>query len=173
MPPAGWHPLAEPTRPYTSRAQHRVHEKLPNPTGWRGTELSVTISGAWSTYVPGWFLASMLPLQHRRGPTRPAAFVAARYKPRIVAYLTQLAMITPYAQLGLRCADSRTPPATDEATCSTSATRVAHSPIRSACTATQARSRRVTTSACGLRGGPRRCRSHPKRRSTILRRSTT
>lgn len=27
-----------------------VHEKRPNPDGWRGAELQVTIEGNWTTY---------------------------------------------------------------------------------------------------------------------------
>lgn len=49
------------------------HTQAPNVEGWRGTKVSVTIEGAWTTY-----------------------------KHRVVAYLRQLAVITPYAHLVLR-----------------------------------------------------------------------
>jgi DNA topoisomerase VI subunit B len=48
------------------------HEQSENTEGWIGTEISVTISGAWSTY-----------------------------KARIMSYFQQLAVITPYAELTL------------------------------------------------------------------------
>ena len=44
-------------------------QKEPNPEAWRGTELSLTIEGAWSTY-----------------------------RSYILRYLRQIAVITPYAQ---------------------------------------------------------------------------
>jgi len=49
------------------------HTQVANVGGWRGTKVSVTIEGAWTMY-----------------------------KHRIVAYLRQLAVITPYAHLVLR-----------------------------------------------------------------------
>jgi DNA topoisomerase VI subunit B len=52
-----------------------VHEKLPNPQGWRGAEISVTVGGNWTTY---------------RG--------------KVLAYFQQLAVITPYASLKLKFA---------------------------------------------------------------------
>ena len=48
------------------------HEKIPNDEGWVGTEMEVLIAGNWTTY-----------------------------KARIVRYLQQLAIITPYARLKL------------------------------------------------------------------------
>ena len=48
------------------------HTKRPNKDGWMGTELELLIAGNWTTY-----------------------------KSRIVTYLQQLAIITPYAQLEL------------------------------------------------------------------------
>lgn len=46
-----------------------VHEKRPNPEKWRGAELQVTIEGNWTTY-----------------------------RAKIINYLRQMAVITPYAQ---------------------------------------------------------------------------
>ena len=53
----------------------RVHacEKLPNPEGWHGTEISVLIRGSWSSY-----------------------------RNKIITYLRQLAVITPYSELCFR-----------------------------------------------------------------------
>ncbi len=49
------------------------HEKLPNTQGWKGTEVQVTIAGNWKTY-----------------------------RPKILLYMRQMAVITPYAQFSLR-----------------------------------------------------------------------
>jgi len=51
-----------------------VHKeaKLPNPDHWHGAQLSITIEGTWSTY-----------------------------KAKILRYLRQIAVITPYAQVSL------------------------------------------------------------------------
>jgi DNA topoisomerase VI subunit B len=49
-----------------------VHTQTPNAEGWVGTQISVVISGAWSTY-----------------------------RARILQYFQQLAVITPYAHLSL------------------------------------------------------------------------
>eukprot|EP00613_Pedinella_sp_CCMP2098_P052306 CAMPEP_0171895878 /NCGR_PEP_ID=MMETSP0992-20121227/47277_1 /TAXON_ID=483369 /ORGANISM="non described non described, Strain CCMP2098" /LENGTH=749 /DNA_ID=CAMNT_0012523849 /DNA_START=66 /DNA_END=2312 /DNA_ORIENTATION=+ len=49
-----------------------VHERLPNPSGWRGAEISVTVGGNWTTY---------------RG--------------KVLSYFQQLAVITPYASFKL------------------------------------------------------------------------
>ena len=59
--------------------QPNIHseEKLPNPDKWHGAELSVTIEGAWSSY-----------------------------RSRILKYLRQLAVITPYAAFHFQCAPS-------------------------------------------------------------------
>eukprot|EP00904_Undaria_pinnatifida_P002598 jgi/Undpi1/12339/HiC_scaffold_5.g02015.m1 len=57
---------------YKNRPSVHEHIKLPNPEGWRGTEMTVCVSGNWPTY-----------------------------KSRILQYLQQLAIITPYAQLEL------------------------------------------------------------------------
>jgi DNA topoisomerase-6 subunit B len=64
--------------------QPNIHseEKLPNPDKWHGAELSVTIEGAWSTY-----------------------------RARILKYLRQLAVITPYAAFHFQCALSLSPSA--------------------------------------------------------------
>ncbi|KAG7341579.1 DNA topoisomerase VI, B subunit [Nitzschia inconspicua] len=50
----------------------REHKKTANTTGWIGTEMEILIAGNWTTY-----------------------------KSRVVQYLQQLAIITPYAQLEL------------------------------------------------------------------------
>ena len=47
-----------------------LHEKLPNAEGWRGTEISVVIEGAWTSY-----------------------------RAKVVKYFQLLAVITPYADL--------------------------------------------------------------------------
>lgn len=52
-----------------------VEEKLPNPDKWHGAELSVIIEGNWTTY-----------------------------RSKILKYLRQLAVITPYAEFQFRCA---------------------------------------------------------------------
>ncbi|CAM9558982.1 unnamed protein product [Laminaria digitata] len=57
---------------YKNRPSVHEHVKLPNPEGWRGTEMTVCVSGNWPTY-----------------------------KSRVLQYLQQLAIITPYAQLEL------------------------------------------------------------------------
>ncbi|CAM9687130.1 unnamed protein product, partial [Pylaiella littoralis] len=57
---------------YKNRPSVHEHVKLPNPEGWRGTEITVCVSGNWPTY-----------------------------KSRVLQYLQQLAIITPYAQLEL------------------------------------------------------------------------
>eukprot|EP00752_Nemacystus_decipiens_P009889 g8822.t1 len=57
---------------YKNRPSIHEHVKLPNPEGWRGTEMTVCVSGNWPTY-----------------------------KSRVLQYLQQLAIITPYAQLEL------------------------------------------------------------------------
>lgn len=49
------------------------HEQLGNEAGWQGTEISVVIQGAWTTY-----------------------------KAKILSYMRQLAVITPYARFELR-----------------------------------------------------------------------
>jgi len=48
------------------------HEKLPNKDGWRGTQVDLIVGGSWSSY-----------------------------KARVLQYMQQLAVITPYAQFGL------------------------------------------------------------------------
>jgi DNA topoisomerase VI subunit B len=64
--------------------QPNIHseEKLPNPDKWHGAELSVTIEGAWSSY-----------------------------RSRILKYLRQLAVITPYAAFHFQCAQTLAHPA--------------------------------------------------------------
>ncbi|CBJ26118.1 DNA topoisomerase VI subunit B-like protein Topoisomerase 6 subunit B [Ectocarpus siliculosus] len=57
---------------YKNRPSVHEHVKLPNPEGWRGTEMTVCVSGNWQTY-----------------------------KSRVLQYLQQLAIITPYAELEL------------------------------------------------------------------------
>ncbi|CAM9108711.1 unnamed protein product, partial [Ectocarpus fasciculatus] len=57
---------------YKNRPSVHEHVKLPNPEGWRGTEMTVCVSGNWHTY-----------------------------KSRVLQYLQQLAIITPYAELEL------------------------------------------------------------------------
>jgi DNA topoisomerase VI B subunit len=57
---------------YKNQPHVHRHEKRPNGEGWCGTEISVIIGGNWSTY-----------------------------KSRLVQYLQQLAVITPYAQFHL------------------------------------------------------------------------
>ena len=49
------------------------HERLSNPDNWSGTEVRVTIAGNWKTY-----------------------------RPKILLYMRQMAVITPYAQFSLR-----------------------------------------------------------------------
>ncbi|CAM6127753.1 unnamed protein product [Calypogeia fissa] len=49
------------------------HEKRPNPDGWRGAELQVTIAGNWTTY-----------------------------RSKIINYMRQMGVITPYAQFVFR-----------------------------------------------------------------------
>ncbi|KAG0600569.1 hypothetical protein M758_11G044100 [Ceratodon purpureus] len=46
-----------------------IHEKRPNPEGWRGAELQVTIEGNWTTY-----------------------------RSKIINYMRQMGVITPYAE---------------------------------------------------------------------------
>jgi DNA topoisomerase VI subunit B len=46
-----------------------VEERLPNPERWHGTCLGLTIAGAWSAY-----------------------------RAKVIKYLRQIAVITPYAQ---------------------------------------------------------------------------
>lgn len=47
-----------------------LHDRRPNPKGWRGTSISVVISGNWTNY-----------------------------RSKVINYLRQLAVITPYAQI--------------------------------------------------------------------------
>jgi DNA topoisomerase-6 subunit B len=56
------------------RNEPRILKKqvLPNPEGWRGTEITVTISGHWGNY-----------------------------RSRVLKYFQQLAVITPYAKLAV------------------------------------------------------------------------
>jgi DNA topoisomerase VI subunit B len=49
------------------------HVQVPNPGAWQGTDISVVIQGAWSTY-----------------------------KAKLLSYMRQLAVITPYARFELR-----------------------------------------------------------------------
>ena len=53
-----------------------LHEQLPNTEGWRGTEISVVIEGAWTSY-----------------------------RAKVVKYFQLLAVITPYADLALTYTD--------------------------------------------------------------------
>eukprot|EP00954_Amorphochlora_amoebiformis_P012684 993253-Amorphochlora_amoeboformis.AAC.1 len=57
-----------------------LHERLPNPDGWRGTEISVVISGNWTNY-----------------------------RSKIINYMRQLAVITPYSsfKFNFKGTDSR------------------------------------------------------------------
>lgn len=57
-----------------SRNEPKVieHIKMPNPDGWRGTSITVVVGGNWTNY-----------------------------RSRIMTYLQQLAIITPYAELEL------------------------------------------------------------------------
>ena len=57
---------------YKNEPNVLVHEKRPNVDDWRGTEMTLVIGGNWTTY-----------------------------KSRIIQYLQQLAIITPYAELSL------------------------------------------------------------------------
>ncbi|CAM9656398.1 unnamed protein product [Chrysoparadoxa australica] len=57
---------------YKNKPQVHQHVKEKNPEEWRGTSITTYVSGAWTTY-----------------------------KARILQYLRQLAVITPYAQLAL------------------------------------------------------------------------
>lgn len=59
-----------------NRPEIAAHEHHPNPTQWQGTEISVVIGGAWT-----------------------------RYQSKIVNYIRQLAVITPYASLQLEFID--------------------------------------------------------------------
>lgn len=52
-------------------------EELPNTEGWRGTEISVVIGGSWTHYCS-----------------------------KVITYMRQLAVITPYAQINLEYADA-------------------------------------------------------------------
>lgn len=59
---------------FVCRNAPNVHasSKLPNPDGWHGAQLSVTIEGNWSSY-----------------------------RSKVLKYLRQIAVITPYAQVGV------------------------------------------------------------------------
>mmetsp|Transcript_5541 Transcript_5541/g.23524 ORF Transcript_5541/g.23524 Transcript_5541/m.23524 type:complete len:93 (-) Transcript_5541:3300-3578(-) len=50
-----------------------VETKLPNENNWRGTEVKVTIQGSWTTY-----------------------------RAKILQYMRQMAVITPYAQFNFK-----------------------------------------------------------------------
>lgn len=58
---------------YKNEPNVLIHKKSPNTEAWKGTEITVVIGGNWTTY-----------------------------KSRIIQYLQQLAIITPYAQLELK-----------------------------------------------------------------------
>lgn len=51
----------------------KLHEQRPNEAGWRGSEISLIVGGAWSSY-----------------------------RSYIVKYMRQMAVITPYARFGLK-----------------------------------------------------------------------
>jgi DNA topoisomerase VI B subunit len=57
-----------------------VHSLLPNPDGWRGTRISVVIGGAWSSY-----------------------------QRKVINYVRQLAVITPYAEFHVNYVDETRP----------------------------------------------------------------
>ena len=57
-----------------------THEQAPNEERWRGTEVALYVSGAWSAY-----------------------------RARVIQYLQQLAVITPYAALSLRYVSGAAP----------------------------------------------------------------
>eukprot|EP01135_Chromosphaera_perkinsii_P004316 Nk52_evm8s277 gene=Nk52_evmTU8s277 len=62
---------------YKNTPNVRVHEQLPNEEGWRGSEISVIIEGNWSGY-----------------------------RARILQYMRQMAIITPYAGFEFRFTSS-------------------------------------------------------------------
>lgn len=75
------------------------HNKLANEDGWIGTEISLVISGNWSTYkVPIDY--SNTSLKNVIVLFNTCSFCCVQS--RIMSYLTQLAIITPYAQFDLR-----------------------------------------------------------------------
>mmetsp|Transcript_87886 Transcript_87886/g.250539 ORF Transcript_87886/g.250539 Transcript_87886/m.250539 type:complete len:182 (-) Transcript_87886:2553-3098(-) len=57
---------------HKNEPQIEKHDQRVNPEGWRGSEITVTVAGNWTTY-----------------------------KSRVTAYLQQLAVITPYADFKL------------------------------------------------------------------------
>lgn len=57
--------------PHRNAPNVHASSKLPNPEAWHGAELSVTIEGSWSSY-----------------------------RAKVLKYLRQIAVITPYAQVG-------------------------------------------------------------------------
>merc|ERR1719320_251314 len=58
---------------YKNKPRVIEHDLYRNPKKWRGTEISVVIGGAWSSY-----------------------------RPKVITYMRQLAVITPYAHLELK-----------------------------------------------------------------------
>lgn len=62
---------------YRNEPHILVHERLPNPQRWRGSEIGIVIEGNWSAY-----------------------------RAKVLSYLRQLAIITPFADFSLRFASA-------------------------------------------------------------------